>query len=141
MPSYRDVAQLTVASLVDPNDRPEIVREDETLQDIANKLGGERAARPVVVVDANDKAIGIISASDVTGAISQGMTLQSAVKEMTARKPPVVTVPDHSLLEQVPTLVGPYSTVIITDPEGRPTAALDREVLAERIKMRFVSPA
>ncbi len=139
MPSYRQVAQLTIASLVDESDRPEIAEENESLQDVAAKLGTERGARPVVVVDAAQKAVGIISPADVTAAIGQGITLQSPAKELTQRKPPVVTVPDTSLLEQVPSLVGPFSMVVVTDQQGRPTAALDREDLANRIKSRFLT--
>ncbi len=35
--------------------------------------------------------------------------------------------------------VGPFSMVVVTDQQGRPTAALDREDLANRIKSRFLT--
>ena len=138
MPTYKDVAQLKVASLIDEADRPQTVQEEDSLRVVSERLG-QSSGRAVVVMQGEEAVTGVISPADVTTAIGQGMPPETSARELIARKPPVVTVSDSSLLEELPTLVGPYSILIVTDSAGRPVAVLDREVLAERVKTRFVT--
>jgi CBS domain-containing protein len=140
MPSYRQVAQQTVDALIDRDDLPETVGEEKGLREVAEAIA-KAPARTVVVVNGEGKVSGVISATDIADAIGEGMAPDTPASRLTARKPPVQTVASSALLEEIPSLVGPFPTVVVTDDENHPKAVLDREVLGARVKSRFGAPS
>jgi CBS domain-containing protein len=140
MPSYRQVAQQKVDALLDPNDLPETVGEEDGLREVAEAIA-KSPARTVVVVNGEGRVSGVISATDIADAIGEGMASDTPASRLTARKPPVQTVASSALLEEIPSLVGPFSTVVVTDHENRPKAVLNREVLGARVQSRFGAPS
>ena len=136
MPPYREVARLPLSRLLGPEDSAEIIDTDTPLKEAAAriKMSPARAVLVKPVAADDTEIVGILQENDISDSMMQGHGPTTPVGELIANRPPPVTVSEHVAVEDVPVVVGPYRTLIVTDDEGHPRGVITRELLAQRIR-------
>ncbi len=136
MAAFDNLSRVQIGQLIDhETDKAVTVSPSSTLKAAAAKLK-DTPSRSIVVVDETKKLVGILTQSDFTKAVEDGLSPDTKVSTLLKEKDMPTTIDKSVTLSDFVGTVGPKSTVIIHDADA--TYVVKRSVLADRVERNLL---